>query len=197
MLALAGVAQAAKMTKSLAISGMCDSDELQTCVEGILKIDVINVEDVFGSVEKVRSGLRQLKIQLAIDNQNKDEDIARYIMNMMSLERQLMKNQALLSILSSRLEQAKAQATLTGDDPASLYGIFADIYKTTVARLSPRIKVTGSQELLEQKNTQDKIRTVLLFGMRCAVLWRQVGGKRRQLLFNRRQCLAAIDERLL
>ena len=53
--------------------------------------------------------------------------------------------------------------------------------------LGARIQVTGEPIILKQKNNQHTIRALLLSGIRAAVLWRQVGGKRRNILFSRKK----------
>ena len=42
-----------------------------------------------------------------------------------------------------------------------------------------------------EQNVQDKIRACLLAGIRSAVLWRQVGGSKWQLLFHRKKLVQA------
>ncbi|GAM56239.1 hypothetical protein JCM19232_5254 [Vibrio ishigakensis] len=41
--------------------------------------------------------------------------------------------------------------------------------------------------MLQQTGVQAKVRALLLAGIRSAVLWRQVGGKRRHLIFSRKK----------
>ncbi|GAL11758.1 a protein of unknown function perhaps involved in purine metabolism [Vibrio astriarenae] len=40
---------------------------------------------------------------------------------------------------------------------------------------------------MQQTGTQQRVRALLLSGIRSAVLWRQVGGKRRHLIFSRKK----------
>ncbi|KPU83108.1 lysogenization regulator, partial [Psychromonas sp. PRT-SC03] len=63
------------------------------------------------------------------------------------------------------------------------------IYKDLISDLGPKIQVNGSPSCLQQERTQHKIRALLLAGVRSAVLWRQIGGKRRQLLSSRKAML--------
>ncbi len=46
--------------------------------------------------------------------------------------------------------------------------------------------VKGEEKFLSQTNNANKIRALLLSGIRSAVLWRQVGGNRWQLLLKRK-----------
>ncbi len=52
-----------------------------------------------------------------------------------------------------------------------------------------RVKVTGSEAHLGNPRNADIIRALLLAGMRSAFLWRQLGGRRWKLLWQRKQLL--------
>jgi high frequency lysogenization protein len=52
-----------------------------------------------------------------------------------------------------------------------------------------RIQVKGEQKFLENPENINKVRALLLAGVRSAVLWRQKGGSRLQLLFSRAKTL--------
>jgi len=57
--------------------------------------------------------------------------------------------------------------------------------------------VVGDQAILKQPEIQDKVRCSLFCGLRSAVLWRQMGGKRRQLLLNRKLLIHTAEDILL
>jgi high frequency lysogenization protein len=52
-----------------------------------------------------------------------------------------------------------------------------------------RIQVSGSPQILQRDENAEKVRALLLAGIRSAVLWRQSGGRRWQLIFNRRKVI--------
>jgi high frequency lysogenization protein len=66
-------------------------------------------------------------------------------------------------------------------------GNLADTYKQTLSTLSFRIKVAGNPQILQNSHNANKVRALLLAGIRAAILWRQVGGRRWHLLFNRKR----------
>ena len=70
----------------------------------------------------------------------------------------------------------------------------ADLYKRTLSNLSFRIHVTGNPTYLQNPATANKVRALLLAGIRAAILWRQVGGKRWHLMVSRSRYLKACDE---
>ncbi len=61
----------------------------------------------------------------------------------------------------------------------------AALYQETLSTFSFRIQVTGEPNHLKNTDNADKIRALLLAGVRAALLWRQVGGRRWHLLFFR------------
>ena len=67
----------------------------------------------------------------------------------------------------------------------------AELYAQTISTLGPRILVNGEQGYLANSLIAAKVRGALFAGIRAAFLWRQLGGRRWQLLFQRRKIAAA------
>jgi high frequency lysogenization protein len=101
-----------------------------------------------------------------------------------------------LSALAERVSQVKRQAfhfdLLTDTVLSNLAGIYSD----QISNLGPRIQVSGAPLYLQQPQVQHKIRALLLAGIRACVLWRQLGGRRRQILFFRKKVIAAAEAAL-
>jgi high frequency lysogenization protein len=66
----------------------------------------------------------------------------------------------------------------------------AGCYSETISTLSPRIVVLGEHGHLSNPDVANTVRALLLAAIRSAVLWRQCGGNRLQLLFGRRKLIA-------
>ena len=62
--------------------------------------------------------------------------------------------------------------------------------------MAPKIMVSGENQHLSNPDQANKIRALLLAGMRSAVLWAQLGGSRWQILLQRRR-LTEEAERIL
>ena len=78
--------------------------------------------------------------------------------------------------------------TVVNSSPKSgVMANLAGIYTDTLSTFAFRIHITGKQNYLTNINNTNKIRTLLLAGVRAAVLWRQMGGNRWQLLLSRKQ----------
>ncbi|MFQ5761234.1 MAG: DUF489 family protein, partial [Acidiferrobacterales bacterium] len=74
----------------------------------------------------------------------------------------------------------------------------AELYTMTLSTCTPRIMVNGEQGYLENPSIVDKVRSLLLAATRSAFLWRQLGGRRWQLLLRRntiiREAMQILDD---
>ena len=76
----------------------------------------------------------------------------------------------------------------------SLNTNLASIYQDTIGTLGFRINVVGNAEMLQRPENAEQIRALLLSGIRAATLWKQVGGKRWRLLFQRTKIKHTIEK---
>jgi high frequency lysogenization protein len=73
----------------------------------------------------------------------------------------------------------------------------SQLYSDTISMLSPRIVVNGKPQYLKNERTVDWVRTLLLAGLRSAVLWRQLGGGRFELMFGRKKIVREAQSLLM
>ena len=85
----------------------------------------------------------------------------------------------------ARRGRLRKRKTASRFRPARLKKI-AELYTRTVSTLGPRILVNGEQGYLANSLIAAKVRCALFAGIRAGFLWRQLGGRRWQLLFQRR-----------
>jgi high frequency lysogenization protein len=76
-----------------------------------------------------------------------------------------------------------------GGDINTLASSIAAIYKDTLSNFRFRIRIGGSAQQLQNPLVADRIRAMLLAGVRAAYLWRAAGGSRWQLVFRRNRLL--------
>jgi len=184
-LALAGVAQAAYLVQQVATTGRCDAQGLQTLMQSLMVTDPQRPEEIYGSAHAVGQGARLVVAQLSGGTVQRDLDLTRYIIGLLALERKLAKRPDLLKGLAEGLERTEGRLEhfpLTHEN--TLAGL-ADLYSNTLSTLSPRIMVRGDQGYLNQSQHANKVRALLLAGIRSAVLWSQCGGSRWTLLLRR------------
>lgn len=183
-IALAGLFQALLLVQQIAKQGNADREAMETALSSILKIDADDVPEVYGGIHRLDSGLRQLERQLA-GTGRMDAQLARYAATLISLEGKLLKQPAMVEAIGIGIHRAAEQAAQRGLLDETVWQTLAEVYQETLSRLSPRVLVAGEQRHLADPDNARKIRVLLLAGIRSAVLWRQCGGARWKLLFNR------------
>lgn len=193
-LALAGIFQSAVLVERLAKTGTAPPEQLETSVYSLFQLNPERAEDVFGGADKLLPGL-QVSRQLLQSRQHPEyTDCLRYALSILYLQRQLSKKNDLLAIIGSRLEKARVQAEHFTPTHENVFSNLAGIYGDTLSTFRFRIQVLGDFNYLQQQRIANQIRTMLFAGVRAATLWRQLGGRRLHLLFQRKKLLAATDE---
>lgn len=194
-IALGGVFQAATWVEQLARQGQIDPTELTTAVSAILNMNPISTISVFGSLINLKSGLLNMRQLLGSERQKVKPDIIRYTMSLLHLEKRLQKKPAMLNQLGKELAESQAKLDYFNDGSHdAVIGSLARNYLNTLSQLKFRIQVTGNPSYLNQQRNADQIRVILLFGVRSALLWRQLGGQRLHLLFRRKALHQAADD---
>ncbi len=186
-LAFAAVLQALKLVQDSARGRPCDLSAMQASVGSILALDADSVMEIFGGVGPLRTGLDLLKTQLVTEQRRPDAELSRYLVTLLHLERKLSKRADLLDRLRTGIERAQRQAEHFDIVHDNVIASLADLYTGTVSTLSPRIMVSGQPERLSDSLVANRVRALLLAAMRAAVLWRQCGGSRLGLLFERKK----------
>lgn len=192
ILALAGIFQAARLVRETAHGLPGDSRALETCVRSLFVTDPETTADVYGNdLSNLRTGLETVAEVMSQQSRPQDLDILRYSLNLIHLESGLRRRTDLLDIISSRIEQARHTASHFGYTHANLLANLASVYTDTISTFRLRIQVTGNPDILQRPENAEKIRALLLAGIRSAVLWRQCGGRRWQLIFTRSKVIRA------
>lgn len=195
-LALAGVCQAATLVQQIARSGEVNQKACEASLSSILVTAPENPQQVFGALDNLEIGFKTLASQLSNKAGNKDAEVTRYIASILGLERKLSRHPKALDELGNRISHVQRQLAHVDFQNDQIIGSLASIYSDVVSPLAPRIQVAGHQQHLNQITNQHRVRALLLAGVRAAVLWRQMGGKRRNILFKRKSILNAAIQAL-
>ncbi len=201
-IALAGVFQAAALVDQIAKRGLIPQNSFEASVNSLFVTSPKVTEDVFGGVRELpfclNMGLKNL-IDLT-EKKDQSKDITRYALSMLHLENRLSKQPGMLDELSKGLDKIRDKAryfeetansdfnneSAEPDDSRychpNVMAAIASLYQDTISTFSFRIQVTGEPRHLQNSNNANKVRALLLAGIRAAILWRQVGGRRWQLL---------------
>ena len=211
-LALAGVFQAVQLVKQIAHQGSAPVDNFEASLGSIFNTQPATTAAVYGGVRSVTDGIKLLRIHMGGTDQVRDLEITRYVVAILYLERQLAKRPSMLQQIGDGIEKARAQAEHFAAPgilpPATLAEPFAGalpcaapkthsnviaslagLYSDTISTLTPRIIVSGEQGYLSNTENANKVRALLLAAIRSAVLWRQCGGGRLQLIFGRNKMI--------
>jgi len=183
-MAFAGILQAIAQVQHIARHGNTDRDSLAASLNTVLVTNPDTTSDVYADKVALNKGYQLIINQLG-DAKDKDVEVTRYLVGILALERKLARGNA-MSILSERINQIHRQLHHFEITDEQVIANFAGIYSDIISTLGPKIQISGNPEYLKQSQVQEKIRALLLSAMRSAVLWRQLGGKRRHLVFARK-----------
>ncbi len=196
-LALAGIFQAVQLVQRTARFGSPNGPGYAPCIKTIFDLDPASTEAVYGGAKGIERGLKLLRDQLDNQSESRDIELTKYVIQLMHLERQLSKNRHMQKRLRDDIQQIEALAQQTSIIDESVITRLADLYSKTISTLTPRILVSGEQEYLSNPSIANQIRALLLAGIRSAVLWRQRGGSRWKLIFERTKLVNTANELLL
>lgn len=195
-LALAGVFQAADLVNSIASTGTCESNLAEQSVGSIFCTHPDSTAAVFGGTIGLRHGLKVLIMHLEGQTTALNANVMRYALALLYLERKIKRQPQIAEALSTGIKRAGQQTAHFPLLHANVLANLADLYVQTISTVTPRIIVHGDQTHLGNPLNANKIRALLLAGIRAAVLWKQNGGSRLTILFGRK-ALVSEAKRLL
>lgn len=180
-LALAGVFQCADLVRACANGLPVDDSARSAAIAAITTHNATSMSQVFPDPQAFSHGVSAAAATLGGENDR--GDVLRYALQLIDLAGRLKKTPVVIERLTGGLNRLDVH-------PEEI--ALADLYQETISTLGKRIQVSGNPEVLQQPGVADKIRTLLLAGVRFGWLWQQLGGSRWQLILNRKQVLAAL-----
>ena len=188
-MALAGIFQATELVRQAANHGTWSGYAADTCLDSLLAIEADSAEEIYGNAKNLRPGAETLISVLQGDRRYMES--LGYAVSIMQLENNFRKKPEMQARIGLQL-----QSISTIDEGLELHEIkdlqaqrIAELYTKTISTLSPRIVINGRPQHLQVDRTVNWIRTLLFAGLRSAVLWRQMGGGRFNLMFGRKKML--------
>ena len=188
-IALAGVFQAASLVEQIATKGMANSAVIESSLESLFRFDADSVESVFGNLAGVNNGLRVLSEQAGALSNDRNIDVTKYAIAMITLEKKLSSNPEMLEQVTEGLNEIQKSMEFFSLMHENVFAKIGELYKNTISTLRPQIVVQGERIHLGNDSNTNKVRSLLFAGIRAAVLWRQCGGTRWQILLGRKKYL--------
>ncbi len=195
VIALAGLFQSAMLVYQLANKDSHDEYALQHSSLSVLRVDAQSVTEVFSCLRGVSMGCEVVDQVFGGRLGATSRDIFQYSVSMHQLGIKLEGFPHVSDVVQQRLEELAQEFKINGmeqdielgeEQSAHLYDELAALYAKTVSTLEPRIMVHGSQGKLNNPRTVSRVRSALFAGIRAALLWHQLGGRRWQLMLHRR-----------
>lgn len=206
-LALAGVYQASVLTQDLARQGRCDDAVLNSSIDSLFTFDASSTIGVYGNVASLTCGLRTIVNRMATQAEITDFELSRYVMSLTQLAGRLQRDgataQKLYDGISGLPEAASRPSSSTDANPEdqeladiTLCQGLADVYSTTISKMSPQVIVHGEHGHLSDTEIVAKVRAALLAGVRSAWLWHQLGGRKWHLILQKNRYIASAASQL-
>lgn len=188
-LALTGLFQAAAMCHQLAAGLKLDDHEFATTIESLFVLAPKKCTDCYPGLH-LGTGLKYFREFLEKKRSRELLHTYRYVLGLIRVKRLLEDEYGLDEMLDNRLAVASEKMRFFNDPENELLLKFlAEVYQDTFGQLEFRIQVAGKTRSLQEEDRVNKIRAILLAGVRSVVLWEQVGGNLFKLFFFRQRYL--------
>jgi high frequency lysogenization protein len=183
-LALAGVVQAAALVHRTAAGEGVDERQRCALLRAVPTHKAADLAEVFPDPADYRYGAG-----IAIDalaGRTAAPEVLRYTLQLIELSGLLRGVPQIVEKLGNLLDTVDREAPSEAE--------LARIYQQTISTLGKRIQVTGDAQVLQREETAERIRSLLLAGIRMAWLWQQLGGRRWHLLLRRGPLVKALQQ---
>lgn len=203
VVALAAVAQSAALVTKLAVHGNASQTELLASVNPLLVLNPRSEADVYPNLGHLNLGLRSLNDMFSQIRSPENASLVRYTLGMLLLRNKLDANPAMQANIRDKLESvqplqlipenatpwrvADTEKTDGQLRQEQTFEQLATLYQDTISTLDHRIQVQGQVDYLQNDYVANRVRSLLLAGIRSAVLWHQLGGRRWRLIFYRKR----------
>jgi high frequency lysogenization protein len=193
LIPLAALFQVARLVNDTGFHGRINDAATEPLLQALFEFDAPSTEAVYGGLTRLRLGLDEMHQQLASADRSQLH-IPQLVIAMIMLAKTVTLSNERLRAIRAGLEAVQDKAVhypLTHDN---MLAALAEIYRNNISDLSPRIMVKGDELHLQNSSNQDRIRALLLAGIRSAILWQQLGGSRWQLIWGRKKILRELAD---
>jgi len=196
-LALAGIFQATELVRQAANHGTWSGYAASSCLLSLYKLEADSTTEIYGGISSVRLGVETL--MAVLQGESRYAESLRYAVGLLQIEKKFRRSNAIQEQVGSRLEEISLiGAELTQHEREDLQAHdISTLYSETISQITPRIVVNGKPQYLRNDRTVDWVRTLLMAGLRSAILWSQMGGGRFELMFGRKKIMREAESLLM
>ena len=167
-------------------SGMLSQSSLESSLNSIFVVNPTDAIEVYDGIQGVSLGVKLLHEVMVELRLLEHADLLRYSMALITLERSLAGRQGALQEVEQKIsdidEHWREVSPPSLDE--SVIAALEDLYQGTIGQLGPNIQILGKRHHLENTSNVNRIRALLLSGIRSAVLWRQLGERKWHFIFS-------------
>ena len=194
VLALAAIFQSCSLVSRLAHTGAAEAHKMQFAMSTLLNQNPDSLQELYGSIDNLHAGMATMQAFLsntntAADLKEQEREVINYVMSSIHLAGKLSGDSRMLAQIKDGVENANNQAQHFSITHENVYSNIAALYQDTISKMRLKIQVSGSAVYLQQSAVAARIRCMLFSAIRSAFLWRQLGGKRRHLMLQRKTLL--------
>ena len=206
-IALAALFQCCTQINRIAHTGYCDEQAVSTVFRALLVTNPNTIEDIY-KISELKTGFRGLIEGFSAEGitDNSANELVKLAMQVISLTDRIVRNTSLYNRLSNEIDTLKDQIEkacpdfLEGKTSVVLskenVEKFAQLYQSLISPNFSKLLIFGEERFLSSTENQNRIRALLLAGIRAVVLWNQVGGKKLYLMFRRKEIVSFASEQI-
>ena len=187
VLAVGFALQCAQVIDKIAREGTTDQATVAALQEPLFVLNPKSYSTVFPKPNLIVPGLTLIETFSRGGSLRSIQMIVQYAIGMLRLADGVLANPQLASQIRHGIEaiDRSTPANANDADISEQTRAIAKFYKTTLSKFSRPIQIQGSAAMLSNEDNAATIRSLLLAGVRAALFWRQLGGRRWQLLLYR------------
>ena len=187
ILAVSCTLQCAQLIDKIAREGVADQTTAAELQEPLFVLNPRTDAEVFPRPSVLVPGLTLVATLSRGGSLRSLQTIVQYALGMLRLADGVLGNKQLASQIRHGIDSIDRSAP-EAQGPSAGYEqtrALAAVYKATLSKFPRPIQIQGSAAMLSNEDNAASIRALLLAGVRSALFWRQLEGRRWQLLFFR------------
>ena len=195
-LSLAAVVHTAQLVRELTRTDSTPYSAVKRFINPLFLLNAPSFASIFPDLRLVRPGLESLTLRPRQVRPGETEEVSRYTRSILKLRPKLIADTYMQLGLSTRLQLISPLSdphwqienhseNIGASEIERSFKALATLYRDTIRTLPYRIQVQGKVEHLKDERIANRIRALLLAGIRFAVLWHQKGDRLWQLFILR------------